>query len=171
MGWLEDALRNYAKARKRLDTEQPMPTDTPTGGTQAPLGNNTRPDPQEALQLAMEGYSKYLRKSGNEQEPLLDTVTSTARRRGGVVSGNVAEHPALGALVPDAGGQSYRVTTHGPREGMVHQRYQLRDGTFANVYYDPETGAREVVRFGNPRHDRPSALREDPRRRRSPHGL
>lgn len=125
MGWLEDALKNYQLARLQLG-----------GGEQ---GHSPQDD---AAQLLVQGYQKYLKRSGRGQEPLLEGLT----RKLGNGQTQMSETGGAG-LVPGADGQSFRVTSHGPREGMVHQRYGLGGGQFANVYYDPRTGRRQVVKF------------------------
>jgi hypothetical protein len=136
MGWLEDALRNYAQARQKLNRQQGDP-DAP-----ALLSPEEAADPTDALTLLVQGYQKYLKRSGRQQDPMLDQTRS--RHRG---NSTLVEELTPGKLLPAADGEAFRVTSHGPRQGMVHQRYDVGGGRLANVYYDPKTGRREVVRF------------------------
>jgi hypothetical protein len=140
VGWLEDALRNYSQARQKLN-QQDDP-DAP-----ALVSPEQAADPQDALTLLVQGYQKYLKRSGRQEDPLAGYQTRS-RSRG---DSTLVDEVAPGRLVPGADGEAFRVTSHGPRAGMVHQRYELGKGRFANVYYDPKTGRRQVYRFRSPR--------------------
>jgi hypothetical protein len=136
MGWLEEALGNYAQARQKLNQGQGEPAP-------ALASPEAAADPQDALMLLVQGYQKYLKRSGRQEDPLAGYQTR-ARSRG---NSTMVDEVAPGEPVPSADGEAFQVTSHGPRAGMVHQRYDLGGGKLANVYYDPKTGRRQVYRF------------------------
>lgn len=141
MNWLEDALRHYTQARDQLgDEPDPLQGLRYPNGVGEPAGGSI-PSQDDALHLLIQGYQKYLKRSGRNTDPLLQQRGVGGDGPRGLVS------RTQGELVPGADGEQFRVTSHGPRKGMVHQRYTLGDGLFANVYYDPRTGRRQVVRF------------------------
>lgn len=164
MTWIEETLADLARRRQGLQAappgaNAPQPTGMAGGFHPGPRGMVDRSQAlgvgeQDRTLALVQGYQKYLKRSGRQHDPITDALKLTPQGRG-----MRAVEQAPGELETGPGGQAFQVTQHGPRAGLVHQRYDLGDGLKANVYYDPATGEREVVRFRSRRPPAKGAAR------------
>lgn len=154
MSWIEDTLRDLARRRSALAApaageNAPQPTGPVGGMTGGGLGaarlspgmGSEQTDPQARTLGLVEGFQKYLKRSGRTQDPLLEAL-----RVRDMPGGRHVDEQTPAKLLGEPG-QTMRVNeTDNKRAGLSFQQFELPGGRRVNVYYG-SNGERTVVRL------------------------